>query len=176
MKPLCRFVVLLKVDSFFLECDVMRRVAILAGMIWVISLGAVLIHAETRPTSPGDAGAIFGSDTGWCRKAGACNAFNATCNSSASCQARGDTCGVTREVYSPESCDPVYGNQYCNTGETVEVICAKEFDCVCMSAVPLAGARPTLGCNGGNDGGQPGRKVAGSIETDSLNCAFEAKP
>ena len=154
----------------------MRRVAILAGMIWVISLGAMLIQAETRPTSPGDAGAIFGSDTGWCRQAGACNAFNATCNSNASCQASGDMCGVTREVKSPESCDPVYGNQYCNTSGTVEVICAREFDCVCIPTVPPAGAPPTLACNGGNDGGQPGRNVAGSIATDPLTCAFEAKP
>ena len=154
----------------------MRRVAILAGMIWVISLGAMLIQAESRPTSPGDAGAIFGSDTGWCRQVGACNAFKVTCNSSASCPAIGDKCGVTREVKSPESCDPDYGNQYCNTNEIVEVICAREFGCVCVSSVPIDGALPTSGCMGGNDGGQPGENVAGSIETDSLTCVFDAKP
>jgi len=154
----------------------MRRLALCAALFWAASLGAILSRAEVRPVTSINAGAIFGADAGWCREAGACNAFNASCNSNASCMNSGDACGVTRIAKSPESCDTTYGNQYCNTGEPVEVICAVEWVCNCLAIVPPEGGGSQLGCVGGNSGGGPGTDVAGSITTDPLTCAYEAKP
>ena len=93
----------------------MGRIAFFVGSIWIVSLGGLFSEAGTEVITPSDAGAIVGADTGWCRATGACNALNASCNSDESCEKDGDKCGVTREAKSPESCDPEYGNDNCNS-------------------------------------------------------------
>lgn len=156
---------------------IMKKVSWVVPVLWFASTVLLAWFVPGEDALPPELmNSTRGQSNGWCHDDNACSAFALTCGGA--CTTVGAKCGEERELEHPESCNTAIGNNYC-TGQQVVVVCAREWDCICVRGVTTEGGSIPNGCvrlgEGGAGAGAPNGDGStlkrGTITSDSFNCS-----
>jgi hypothetical protein len=137
------------------------------------TIGLLFFWGDPGKLTDEEMARLRGQSYGWCHNDRACAAFELACDTF--CAAVGESCGKEREIEYPESCNADMGNDYCN-GQQVQVVCAREWNCICRGGVPDEEGNVPLACTrdaegSANPNGDGSTPVRGTITSDPLTCS-----